>query len=204
MASVAPIAGAVGVTGLAVCVASLAYLHLADTGLSPVRNAVSQYGITRVRGGYRAATISLGCAGGAAAVGIDAAVHGQGVALVVGLLVVFGIARLIISWFPMDAPGTPRTATGAAHGLIAIVTFGSAAIAALRFGQLLTRGGPWHAFASTSTACGWAMVTCIAGLTLSRSSPALRRRFGAIERVLYVAIIGWLAVIAILCIVWGS
>jgi len=56
-------AGLIALLALAVTAASLGYLHLAPTGLSPVRNAVSQYGITPFRAGYRVATIAFGAAG---------------------------------------------------------------------------------------------------------------------------------------------
>lgn len=49
--------------------AAMIILHLLPTGLSPVRNAVSQYGITRYRQGYRILTVALGVAGLAAVVG---------------------------------------------------------------------------------------------------------------------------------------
>jgi hypothetical protein len=45
------------------------------------------------------------------------------------------------------------------------------------------------------------MVASIAGLFLTRRSADLRRYFGAIERVLYLAIIGWLSVFAVACTV---
>ncbi|MGA2520289.1 MAG: DUF998 domain-containing protein [Acidimicrobiales bacterium] len=192
-------AGVVALAGLAGTVASLVYLHLAPTGLSPVRNAVSQYGITRFRGGYRAATISLGVAGAALATGIGAALDAAGTATVVGLLVVFALGRLVISWFPMDEPGGPRSSTGSAHGLIAIVTFTSVTVAALRLGSILRHAAPWHALATASTVLGWAMVLAIAGMLIGRSSPDLRRRFGAVERVLYVAILAWTGVFAVAC-----
>jgi len=51
-------AGVIALLALAVVVASLTYLHLEPTGLSPVRNAVSQYGITSFRAGYRVASTS--------------------------------------------------------------------------------------------------------------------------------------------------
>ena len=57
------VAGVIALAALAATVASLGYLHLAPTGLSPIRNAVSQYGITPFRAGYRAATIAFAVAG---------------------------------------------------------------------------------------------------------------------------------------------
>jgi len=194
------IAGGVALASLVATVGSLVYLHVAPTGLSVIRNAVSQYGITKYRIGYRTATISFGVAGIALAVGIDGAIHGKGKTVVVGLLVVFAVGRLIISWFPMDEPGTPRTSTGSTHGIIAIVTFGSATAAAFRLGSVLAKGGTWHTLAPTSTGFGWAMIVCIVGMALGRASPAIRGRFGAIERGLYVCMIGWFTVFAVACV----
>jgi len=53
-------AGIIGLLGLAVTVASLAWLQLQPTKLSALRDPVSQYGITGFRAGYRAATIAFG------------------------------------------------------------------------------------------------------------------------------------------------
>ena len=197
--STVEVAGVIALAGVAGTVGSLAYLHVAPTGLSPVRNAVSQYGITKYRSGYRAATISLGIAGAALVVGIDSAVQGKGRAVLVALLVVFAVARLVISWFPMDEPGATRTSIGSAHGLIAIVTFGAATAAAFRLGSVLGQEARWHALAPVSTALGWAMLACLAGMFLGRVSPAIRDRFGLVERAFYVAMIGWATVFAVAC-----
>jgi hypothetical protein len=43
------------------------------------------------------------------------------------------------------------------------------------------------------------MAASIAAMFVTRSSPELRRYFGAIERVLYVAILGWLTMIGVVC-----
>jgi hypothetical protein len=48
---VVTLAGLVGEAGLTSTLAFLAYLHVAPTGLSPLRNAMSQYGITAYRAG---------------------------------------------------------------------------------------------------------------------------------------------------------
>jgi Protein of unknown function (DUF998) len=133
------IAGAAALVALTATLISLAYLHAVPTGLSPVRTAVSQYGITRYRAGYRAATISFGAAGAFLATGVGSALTGRGVNLVVVSLVLFATGRLVISWFPMDAPGTALTSTGVAHGLLAIATFGSVATAAFQLSGALSR-----------------------------------------------------------------
>jgi len=196
---VVTVAGVISLVALATVMGSLTYLHLEPTGLSPVRDAVSQYGITSFRTGYRVATIAFGVAGVALAVGIDRAVSGGGRVVVAALLVVFAAARGAISWFPMDAPGEQRTQHGQMHGVLAVGAFLSAAIAAFRLAGVLSQQARWHALATVSTALGAAMVACLSGLVLARSSPAVRARFGAIERGFYVSAIAWFAVFAAAC-----
>jgi len=190
-------AGWVALAALAVTIASLGYLHVAPTGLSPVHNAVSQYGITPYRAGYRVATIAFGVAGAALALGLHDAL--TSVAFVVVLLVVFAVARGLISWFPMDAPGSGPTSTGRTHGLLALLAFGSATIAALRLSHVLARNSIWHGLEPVSTALGAAMAVCLLGLGFAGSSPAVRGRFGAIERGFYVSAIAWFAVFSFAC-----
>ncbi len=193
------IAGAVSLAGTACAIGALGYLHAAPTGLSPLRSAVSEYGISPYRAGYRALTISMGVAGASISVALDRALHGSGVAEVVVLVGVFSLARLAISWFPMDARGSPRTSTGAAHALLAIATFVSVATAAIRLCRVLERDAGWTTLANLSRGLGWAMVACFGVMVLSRIGPDLRRAFGAIERALYVAILTWLVVIGVAC-----
>ena len=195
-------AGVAALMALAITVASLGYLHFAPTGLSPVRSAVSQYGITSFRAGYRVATLAFGAAGVALAAGIGLAT-GRGGEAVVALLVVFAIARAAISWFPMDAPGTSRTPTGQMHGLLAIAAFGCATLAAFRLASTLSREDRWHSLIPVSTALGGAMAACLLTLALARSFPAVRARFGAVERGFYLAAIAWFAVFSVACATGG-
>lgn len=192
------VAGVAALLALAVTVASLGWLHLKPTGLSPMRNAVSQYGITAFKAGYRVATIAFGAAGIALAFGISRALGGRGGA-VVALLVIFAIARALISWFPMDAPGTDRTSTGQAHGLLALVAFACVTLAAFRLANDLSRGQRWHALAPVSTALGVAMAVLLVSFLLARGLPAVRARFGAVERGFYLSAIAWCAVFASAC-----
>jgi Protein of unknown function (DUF998) len=190
------VAGVIALAALAATVAGLGYLHIAPTGLSPLRNAVSQYGITPFKAGYRAATIAFAAAGLALAVAVSQALHHRGNATI-ALLVVFAVARAAISWFPMDQPGTARTQTGGIHGLLAIAAFGSATAAAFRLASALSRQGAWHALAGTSRTLGWLMLVCLIAMALTRRFPTARLWFGAIERGFYVSAIAWFAVFAV-------
>ena len=192
-------AGAVGLAGLLATAGFLVYLHLAPTGLSPLRNPVSQYGISAFRGGYRGATLSFAVAGAAAAVGIGVTLRGQQPATLVGLLVAFAAARALISWFPMDAPGAAATGTGQMHRLLAFLAFGAATAAAFVLGPLLRAGSAWHGLAPVSTGLGWAMLATVVLMLLGREGQA-RAWFGAAERGFYLAALAWFSVFAVACL----
>lgn len=193
------IAGVISLVALAVVVGSLGWLHRAPTRLSAVRDPVSQYGISAYRSGYRVATIAFAAAGLALAVGIGQTPGVSGRGAPITLLLVFAAARAAISWFPMDAPGAPRTATGRIHWLLAIAAFGSATAAAFRLAGSLRGGIRWHSLAPTSRALAWAMLACLIVMALSRSLPAVRARFGAVERGFYLCAIAWFSVFAMAC-----
>ena len=150
------------------CVACLVYLHLAPTGYSPVRDAVSRYGVGDYARWYQAQAACCGVAALLLAVALRHPRH------VVVLLVVFGVARLAITQFPMDS------ARGA-HWLLAVAAFGSLTSAAIRL-KAAQHGEP---------ALGWAMLAALlAGMALRRAA------FGVAERAFYVAMLAWLALVA--------
>lgn len=193
------IAGTVTLLALATSVASLTWLHLQPTGLSPLRNAVSQYGISAYRGGYRVATLAFAAAGIALAVGISARLHARAQTVEI-LLVVFAAARSVISWFPMDTPGTELTRTGRRHGLLAIAAFASVTAAALKLSKPLSHGTVWHQLAPVSSGLGWVMLALLLAMGLRRWVPKAQAWFGAVERAFYVTAIVWFTVIAVACV----
>lgn len=184
----------------AVGVGALVVLHVLPTGLSPMRNAVSQYGITRYRLGYRIQTIAFAVAGAAAAVGLAEAAPGKARAII-ALVIVFALARLVISWFPMDEPGGERTNHGQMHGLIAIVTFVAIALAALRLGSIAKQVPGWTTLATVSSVVAWLMVASLIAMMVVRrgardihSTPSY---FGAVERVFYLALVAWFVLVGV-------
>jgi len=188
--------GAVTLVGVSVAVVTLIVLHAVPTGLSPVRDAVSRYGITQYRLGYRVLTVSMGVAGLAAALGISQVLTGRW-GVVVGCLVAFGGARLVISWFPMDAPNAPRTQTGTTHGLLAVVTFAAATLAAFRLGGLVSGTGQWTGQGTALTWCGWYLLGGLVAVIAARRVPSARWSFGLVERGFYLGVLGWLALVGV-------
>ncbi len=144
-------------------------------------------------------TITMGLAGASDGVVILNADLGRGCVLVAALLFVFAFCRVIISWFPMDATRTERTPAGRAHGLIALVTFVSASAAMLRFRTTLSESLMWSGWAGTSFALGAVTIAVFVGFIVVRSS-ATAKGFGLLERVLYLAILSWLTMLAVLAV----
>lgn len=175
---------------------ALIVLHALPTGLSPLTNAVSQYGITSYRAGYRVQTIAMGIAAIAAAIGISELGIG-GAPLVVALLAIFGAARLAISWFPMDVPGTALTESGQRHGLLALAAFGGATLAALRLGTDLGGSNVWMHASGLIAGLGLAMLVTLIAMGVARRSESMRHYFGLVERAFYVGTIAFLLVVAI-------
>jgi Protein of unknown function (DUF998) len=168
------------------CIACLAYLHLAPTGYSPVRNAVSEYGVGAYARWYGA---QAACAGVAALLLAVALANGVSPAprRVIALLVVLAVARVAIGWFPVDlVEGRRPTRNGAIHLLLAIAAFTAASAA----GIALKR--PEHG----QPALGWAMAACAVGTMLALRRSPLKPWLGLIERGYYVAMLAWLLLVA--------
>lgn len=190
------ITGSVAIAGITTCVVTLVVLHVLPTGLSPLANPVSQYGITSYRAGYRIQTIAMGIAAIAAAIGISK-LGIIGGPVVVGLLAIFRAARLAIGWFPMGVPGTAPSKSGRRHGMLALVAFGGATLAALRLGTDLRSSNVWVQGRLPIIGLGIAMLVCLISMGGIRRSESMHHYFGLVERAFYAGTIGFLLVVAI-------
>ena len=186
----------ISLLGVLVCASCLVYLHIAPTGLNPVRDPVSQYGITDYFTFYRAAALSLGVASLTLAVALLEALTEANAAGIV-FLVILGFARLTIGWVPMDAPGAPRTSTGLRHNLLATAFFASATVAAFLFTGTFAGDPALSGIAPASGVLAWAMAVFSALILLTSLVEPLKKYFGLAERLLYVAVLAWVATVAI-------
>ncbi|UDF14115.1 DUF998 domain-containing protein [Antiquaquibacter oligotrophicus] len=179
--------GALAVAGF------LAALHVLPTGLSPIRNPVSQYALTRYGRLYRGATLAAGFTGVVAAGLLLLRYSGVAAMVTTVLLLVFAVARLLIGFFPMDAPAAPRTRTGRTHNFLAFAAFGAVTAAAF------VAGGAFHdngepTLATLSTAAGVVMAVGTVGMLVTARS---KRGFGLAERFIYLGFIAWFLVVGI-------
>ena len=191
--------GTIDLAAVGAAVSTMLVLHLLPTGLSPVSDAVSRYGISHYRAGYRVLTLSMAVAGAAVVAGLPGALSGRPVATVVGLVAVFGVSRAAISWFPMDEPGTqPPSGHARVHGILALATFASVTAAALRLSRLLDVDQQWVSTAGWLRWLGWYLAAgVLATLFAVRSRRPGRSLFGLVERALYAGVFGWLAVVGV-------
>lgn len=184
----------VTLAGVVTMVAALGFLHLVRTGLSPLRDPVSGYALTRYRAAYAVAAGAASVAGLTSAL-LLAGVSGTGAA--VGALLVFAAARALIPLFPMGPPAAGRSGRGRVHSLLATAAFATATASAFLVWYPLAAAGEQR-LASVSLASGVVMavgsVTVIAGT----AHPAPRRIFGLAERLIYLGFIAWFAAVAVL------
>jgi len=185
--------------GLAIGVSALVALHVLPTGLSPVRNPVSQYGISAYGVGYRIQTAGFALAGVGAALGVTSLADPSDSGprnLVVACCALFALSRLAIGSFPMDQPGGERTVTGRRHGLLALSAFVAIAVAASQLSSMLDGIGAHHAIAEASSAIAALMLVCIVGMGVDRRSSG--GHFGLVERAFYLCMAAWFVVVAVL------
>ncbi len=164
-------------------------LHRADTGYSPIRNAVSDYGVGSTAGMFRlsaAANTIVLLALGSALISDGGGWTDKPLVL----LAIAVVARLLVAVFPTDVPGAPRTRAGRIHLLAAVVQFAAVYSFVVDEAGTLTAGTWMQGFAEIlSVAALVGLVGVVAGLL-----PLARRWFGAFERLFL-----WTSTAALLC-----
>ena len=113
----------------------LALLHVVSPEVDPVARPVSEYALGGF--GWLAAMGTL--AEGLGALGLAVALRQKRAAAV--LLGIFGLAKLVMPLFPVDALGTPATTTGQVHNVLGNLAFFVFPLAALLLIRTLWRRG---------------------------------------------------------------
>ena len=181
---------------LAVGVAASAHVrvHLLPTGRSPLRDPVSDYGVGPYRSWYRTTVVGLAISSASLTVAF-ARDGGPGIGSLIALAV-FGASRLAIAWFPVDLPGESATRTGRVHNLLAVAAFASIAVAASSIPDGLTAAA-WSGKANGLNLLGAVVMWAAIATGVFFAVAPLRRWFGLVERALYWATFGWLALAAV-------
>jgi hypothetical protein len=168
------------------CIAFLVGAHALPTGYDPVRDPVSDYGVGRFTGWYAGASTSIG----AAALFVAAGLWRDGATWhVVALLVLFALARFAIPVFPTDLEGERPSRPGEIHMLLATAAFASICWTMSAYAPSGGSRLPWLGYLATAAA--------LATLLSLRRLRALRAWTGLIERVFYVAMLAWFALVSV-------
>ena len=178
-----------------VCLGALVRVHLLPTGQHPIRDAVSNYGVGKHRGWYRTAAVSLGVAGLLLAPGVALEMRPTPAAVIV-LLAAFGIARLLIGWFPTDLEGERPTNAGRIHMLLAFAAFTAVPVAAGLLNRRVRVDAPGGTVSTIVHALGTGTIAAAVIMFASMSLPGLRRWFGLFERLYYLSMIAWIGGVA--------
>jgi hypothetical protein len=112
----------------------LVLLHVVSPDVDPMTRPVSEYALGDGRWVATTGTI----AESVGAIGLAIALRHQRAA---GLLVVFGLMKLAMPLFPVDALGTPTSDTGQVHNVLGNLAFFLFPVAALMLSRALRRRG---------------------------------------------------------------
>ena len=176
---------------------ALITLHVLPTGYNPRLDAVSDYGVGRYPLWFWAQAVAGGVAGLGASHRIRETTPSIPT-LVVVMLLVSGVARFLIPFFPTDQNGNRfQTLPGTIHMILAIVIFASIIIAASKFGSDgRTRG-------RLAKRQGLALCPAVGDDRRRGRCPACPLRaatemkFGLLERLFYVSSIAWFLIVSI-------
>jgi hypothetical membrane protein len=184
MSSEILVLGGIVAAGSVICLLSILILHLLPTGYDPKKNAVSDYGVGKYRTWHRIAVLSLAAAGFSMVIASSGTVKPES-GPVIGLLVVFALARTIIPFFPTDIEGQTLTKTGRVHWALAIIAFASFGFAA-----------GFYSGTGLDNAIGNVVVAALCLLLVSLI-PRFRKALPVLERVFYLSMICWFMVTGI-------
>jgi hypothetical protein len=168
-------------------------LHLRSTGYSPLRHAVSDYGVGPSRRAF-AAYSWLGSAGAAALGGaLWAAGQPPVPAWLLGVLAAMVVARAGLTLFPTDLEGQRLSRTGLLHYAFAIASF-AAAYVFVRNGTPHLAGAPgWEPARPFLEALARLALPALVANCVTMAPP-LRRVFGLFERLFLGTVLAWFTV----------
>jgi hypothetical protein len=113
----------------------LGLLHIVSPEVDPVTRPVSEYAL----GDFRWLATILTVAEGVGAIALAVALRRERAAAL--LLLVFGLMKLALPLFPVDALGVPATSEGRVHNVLGNLTFFLLPLAALLLFRALRRTG---------------------------------------------------------------
>jgi hypothetical protein len=167
----------------------LVALHLRASGYSPVRHALSDFGVGPTRRAF-ALYAWLGSAG-ALALAATLWVKGPPVpAWLLGVLLVMVAARAGVVLLPTDLEGQRPTRVGLLHLASAVISFAGAYVFVRNATPWLAGAPRWQPVAPVLRALAWAALPALVANCVTLAPP-LRRVFGLFERLFIGVAVLW-------------
>jgi hypothetical protein len=187
----------VAAVATAVQAVALIVLHFLPTGYSPVRDAVSDYGIGPYRRWFWLQVVAGGV--GCLTLGIALALlHPFTPTAAVVALILTAAARFLLPFFATDQHGSRfQTRHGLIHMVLAVIAFGGLVWAATDLWSTLRQYPSWHGLQGALTIIGWIMLGSVIAVVLAIRGPRLKPFFGFFERLFYLSSITWVLIVAI-------
>lgn len=168
---------------------TLVIVHFLPTGVNPISEAVSDYGVGKYKNFYRLIVFWLGSSGLLLAITFAKALFPKPTMTILALLL-FAAVRWVITIFPTDLPDAEETDVGKAHVTLAKLAFGSIAVAAAFLPSQIHEDPLWQKYNVLMWALAGAIAATAVATALARSF--YMKLFGFAERLLYVSMFAWL------------
>lgn len=162
-------------------------LHFLPNRFNPVKNTVSDY-VAALSGKYRFAKVAMPLFGALSTLSLAVAIATNAKvvsAFVILFLIISGICRFLLIFFPTDITGQPSTKVGRLHLTFAIVSFAGIAFAAANF----------HLTSLDGTIGQVVVVAAI--LLLVGFLPQIKKIFGLLERIFLSLSVLWLIIVGL-------
>jgi hypothetical protein len=173
----------------------LVWAHLVPSGYGAVRDAVSHYGASRYHPLYRLMVISMGLGALLLALALARSTALPGARL--AWLWIFAATRIAIAAFMADDPHAPPTRTGRVHVALAAGAFACIAFASVEIAAALSKQAGWSQIDPLLWAISIAVVVFAVLTLVCRTNRRAAAYFGAVERLLYLAMFGWLLTVTL-------
>jgi hypothetical protein len=178
-------------------VLALVMLHALPTGYSPIRDAVSDYGIGPFRGWFWLQVVAGGLACLFLAIAL-AQLHPFTPVQAIVALIVTAAVRLPIPFFATDQGGNRfQTTHGVVHMILAVFAFGGLVWASSVLWSTVKHYPAWHGAEGLLTIVPWVMLGCVIAVVLAIRGPNLKPFFGLFERLFYLSSFVWFFTVAV-------
>lgn len=181
-------AGALALLAVVLDLAILAAFHLLQPGVDPVESATSSYAHGTAGALSQVGTLAAGVGALSLAVALAHLRSRTGALVGLILLVVFGVAKVVQSFFPIDLDGVTTTA-GTVHNLTGNLAFFALPVAAVLLGRAVS-----HLTGRVLPAwLGWLVVLTTVGVLVGDAVGV----FGLAQRLYLVTAAVWVAACAV-------